>query len=108
MEQQTTMVEFNRAKGKLARDLKAVITDSEDLLKAASAVSGEGFAAARVKFEEKLTSARACLAEASRSAAERTKETAAVVDGYVQESPWTAVGVAAVAGMLIGFLAARR
>jgi ElaB/YqjD/DUF883 family membrane-anchored ribosome-binding protein len=29
-------------------------------------------------------------------------------DGYVHDSPWTAIGVAAAAGILIGFLAAKR
>jgi ElaB/YqjD/DUF883 family membrane-anchored ribosome-binding protein len=30
------------------------------------------------------------------------------VDDYVHGSPWAAIGVAAVAGVLIGFLAAKR
>jgi ElaB/YqjD/DUF883 family membrane-anchored ribosome-binding protein len=33
---------------------------------------------------------------------------AAAADDYVHDSPWTAIGIAAAAGMLIGFLAARR
>ena len=103
-----SMDEFNRVKGKVASDLGAVITDSEELLKAAAVVSGDGFAAARVKFEEKLGSARARLAVASRSAVEKTREAAAATDDYVHASPWSAIGIAAGAGMLIGFLAARR
>ena len=107
MTQQTT-IELNRAKGNLTRDLRAVVTDSEDLLRAAAEVSSESFAAARSKFEEKLTSARASLAVASRAAVEKTRETAAAADLYVHDSPWTVIGIAAAAGLLIGFLASRR
>ena len=100
--------EFNRAKSRMAGDIRSVIADGEDLLKAAAEVSGEGFAVARQKFEKKLGSAKARLADASQAAVEKTKETAAVANRYVHDNPWPAIGVAAAAGILIGLLAARR
>jgi len=100
--------EFNRAKTRMAGDIRSVIADGEDLLKAAAEVSGEGFAVARQKFEKKLGSAKARLADASQAAVEKTKETAAVANRYVHDNPWPAIGVAAVAGILIGILASRR
>ena len=100
--------EFNRAKGRMAGDFRTMITDSEELLKAAATVSGEGFAAARTKFEETLRRAKATLADASQPVFDRARETAAVADDYVHGNPWTAVGVAIAAGVLIGFLAAKR
>ena len=100
--------EFNRAKTRMTGDIKSVIADGEDLLKAAAEVSGEGFAVARQKFEKKLGNAKARLAEASQAAVEKTKESAAVANRYVHDNPWSVVGVAAAAGLLIGFLAARR
>ncbi|HZM47164.1 MAG TPA: DUF883 family protein [Burkholderiales bacterium] len=103
-----TVDEFNRAGSRMAGDIKTVIADGEELLKAAADVPGEGFAAVRQKFEEKFANARAKLADASRAAIEKTRETAAATDAYVHHSPWTAVGVAAAAGILIGILAARR
>lgn len=106
MEQRTDV--FNQAKGKMANDIKTVITDGEDLLKAAADVSGAGFAVARGKFEEKLGSARARLADASQAAVGTVRETAAAADDYVHDSPWTVIGIAAAVGILIGFLAARR
>jgi ElaB/YqjD/DUF883 family membrane-anchored ribosome-binding protein len=96
-----TVDEFNRARVRMTGDIKTVIADGEDLLKAAAEVSGEGFAVARKKFEEKLGEARARLANASRAAA-------GAADHYVHASPWTAIGMAAVAGIVIGFLATRR
>jgi ElaB/YqjD/DUF883 family membrane-anchored ribosome-binding protein len=100
--------EFERARGRMAGDFRTMITDSEDLLKAAATVSGEGFAVARTKFEDKLKRAKATLAEASQPVFDTTRETAAVADNYVRGNPWTAVGVAVAAGVLIGFLAAKR
>ena len=100
--------EFDRARGRMAGDFRTMINDSEDLLKAAATVSGEGFAVARTKFEDKLRRAKATLADASQPVFDRTRETAAVADDYVRGNPWTAVGVAIAAGVLIGFLTAKR
>ena len=91
------MNHFDRASARMARDFRAIIADSEDLLKAAATVSGEGFTAARARFEEKLTGAKAVLADAAQPA-----------ERYMRGNPWTAVGIAVASGALIGFLAARR
>jgi ElaB/YqjD/DUF883 family membrane-anchored ribosome-binding protein len=99
-----TASEFNRAKGKMADDLKMIVSDGEDLLKAAANASGEGFTAARAKFSEKIVSAKAKLADLSQPVVEKAGQ----ANDYVHGNPWTAIGVAVAAGMLIGFLAARR
>ena len=103
-----TAGEFNQVQSRMAGDIKAVIADGEELLKAAANVSGEGFAATRAKFEEKFRSAKASLADASRAAVGTARKTAAATDNYVHASPWTAIAVAAAAGLVIGFLATRR
>ena len=100
--------EFNRARARMAGDFRTMIADSEDLLKAAATVSDEGFSAARKKFEEKLKSAKATLADASQPLLDTTREAAAVAGDYVRGNPWTAVGVAIAAGALVGFLTAKR
>jgi ElaB/YqjD/DUF883 family membrane-anchored ribosome-binding protein len=99
---------FERAKGRMANDFTAIIADSEELLQAAAAVSGEGFAAARLKFEDKLKRAKTALVEASQPALDKVEESAAVANDYVRSNPWTAVGVSVAAGLLIGLLATRR
>jgi ElaB/YqjD/DUF883 family membrane-anchored ribosome-binding protein len=100
--------EFERARGRMAGDFRTMITDSEDLLKAAATVSGEGFTAARTKFEEKLRRAKVTLADASQPVFDKTRETAAVANDYVHGNPWTAIGVAIATGVLIGLLVAKR
>ena len=89
-----------------SEDFKAIIADGEDMLKAT--VSGEGLAAARTKFEGRLKSARAALADASQPVLERTRETAAAANEYVRGNPWSVVGIALAAGALVGYLAGRK
>jgi ElaB/YqjD/DUF883 family membrane-anchored ribosome-binding protein len=95
---------FNQAKGKMADDLKMIVSDGEELLKAAANASGESFTAARAKFAEKVMSAKANLADALQPVVHKARQ----ADGYVHDSPWTAIGVAAAAGILVGFLVAKR
>lgn len=100
--------EFNRTKGKVVDDFKTIVNDAEALLQATAHVSGEGFAAQRTKFTEKLNVAKMRLADAEQRVVEKAKQAAQATDHYVHDNPWTAVGVAAAVGMLIGFLAAKR
>ena len=51
-----------------------------------------------------FSQAKARLADVSQPVVRKARR----VDDYVHGSPWTAVGVAAAAGVLIGFLAAKR
>lgn len=100
--------EFNLAKGKMASDIKTVITDGGDLIKAAANVSGAGIAVVREKFDERLNSATAGLVDASRPVVDKARKSAAAIDGYVHGNPWTVIGVVAIAGLLIGFLSSKR
>ena len=96
------------SKEKLMEDLKVVVTDAEELLKATASQTGERIAAARAKTEESLRVARVRLADAQAALVERTKIAAKATDEYVHENPWKAVGIAAVAGLLLGALISRR
>lgn len=100
--------EFDRAGSRIAADFRAMIADSEDLLKAAATMSGDGLAAARARFEEKVSRAKIALADASQPMLEKTRETAAAANTYVHENPWSVIGMAAAAGLLVGMLATRR
>jgi len=95
---------FNQAKVKMADDLKMIVSDGEELLKAAANASGESLTAARAEFAKKVVSAKAKLADVLQPVVHKARQ----ADGYVHESPWTAIGVAAAAGILIGFLVAKR
>ena len=100
--------EFNRTKGKVVDDFKSIVNDAEALVQATAGVTGDKFAAERAKFSEKISLAKTKLVDAEKIVMERAKQAATVTDEYVHSNPWTAVGIAASVGMLIGFLAARR
>ena len=103
-----TLDEFNRTKGKVVNDFKAIVDDAEALLQATAHVPGEAFATERAKFAEKLKHGKAHLAEAEHHVYEKAKQAVTVTDDYVHANPWTAVGIGAVVGTLVGILVARR
>jgi ElaB/YqjD/DUF883 family membrane-anchored ribosome-binding protein len=93
---------------KLVQDLKVVVTDAEELLRATASQAGERAAVARQKIEHSLERAKVKLSELESVVAERTREVAHEADQYVHEHPWKAVGVAAGIGLIIGLLISRR
>ena len=96
------------AKGKLVSDLKVLITDTEELLRATAGQVGKKAAAARERMQASLAVTKDKLADAERALMEKTKEAARATDAYVHEHPWSAVGIAAAAGVVLGMLISRR
>lgn len=95
-------------RAKLMEDLRAVVADVEELLKATANQTGERIAAARAKAQESLKAVKARLAEERAAVMARTKAAAKAADDHVRENPWKAVGVAVVVGLVFGILATRR
>jgi len=104
----TTTSTTRDARDQLVIDLKEVIAGADELLKATSGEAGERIRAARSKAEETLRAARERLANVDDAVMEQAKEAARSADEYVHEHPWGAVGIAAVAGVLLGVLISRR
>lgn len=96
------------ARAKLAEDFKAVIADTEELLRATANQTGERVTAARARVEERLNSARAALAEVGEDALARGKAAARTTDAYVRAHPWKSIGAAAAAGLIVGLLTRKR
>ena len=95
-------------KEKLAQDLKIVISDAEELLRATASQAGEKVAAAREKVQDSLHRAKVKLAKAEEVLIDQGKQAARATDEYVHDHPWRAVGVAAGIGFVIGLLIGRR
>jgi ElaB/YqjD/DUF883 family membrane-anchored ribosome-binding protein len=93
---------------KLMRDLRAVVVDAEELLKATAAQTGERVDKVRAKAEESLRTARARLQDMGDNAQMQAREAAREVEQQVRENPWTAVGIAAGVGLVLGILIGRR
>ncbi len=95
-------------KEKLAQDLRIVISDAEELLRATASQAGEKVTAAREKVQDSLRRAKVKLADAEEVLIDKGKEAAHATDEYVHDHPWRAVGVAAGIGFVIGLLIGRR
>ncbi len=93
---------------KLMEDLRLVVTDAEELLRATAGQAGEKVAEARARAAESIDAAKARIAQAGYAAAAQTREAAKVADDYVHDNPWAAVGVAAAVGVVIGILIAKK
>jgi ElaB/YqjD/DUF883 family membrane-anchored ribosome-binding protein len=89
-------------------DLKVFVTDAEALLSQARTLSGAGALAAREEFERRLAQARRQYAAAREVAVDRAHDYMDRTESYVRNEPWKAMGVAALAGAVVGVLLARR
>jgi ElaB/YqjD/DUF883 family membrane-anchored ribosome-binding protein len=96
------------SKEKLVSDLKVVVADAEELLRATASQAGEKVVAARERIQASLATAKVKLSDAERALLEKSKLAAKATDEYVRENPWQAVGVAAMAGLVLGILISRR
>ena len=94
-------------KDRLVDDLKSLIADAEELLRATTNQAGEAVAAARQKIERSLIEGKKALSDAEQVVIQRSKEAADIADDYVRENPWSAIGIAAGVGLLVGLLMRR-
>ncbi len=95
-------------KDKLAQDLRIVIADAEELLRATASQAGEKVSAAREKIQDSLRHAKLKLADVEEMLIDKGKLAARATDEYVHDHPWRAVGIAAGIGLIIGMLISRR
>lgn len=96
------------SKDKLMEDLRLVVTDAEELLRATANQAGEGAAAARARIQDSLQVAKEHMISTEEAMIERTRQAADATDQYVHENPWKAIGISALAGAIIGMLISRR
>lgn len=95
-------------KDKLMADIRLVIADSEELLRATAGQAGDKIADLRARTADHLAAAKIKLAELSEAGADKAKVVARATDDYVKDNPWQAVGIAAGIGLLAGLLIGRR
>jgi len=107
MTTKSASMEGEVSKEKLMQDLRLVVSDTEELLRATAGQAGEKIATLRERIQDSLVSTKARLAAAEEAVVIKTKQAAKVTDEYVHENPWKAVGIAAGAGLIIGMLISR-
>lgn len=95
-------------KEKLVSDMKVVIADAEEILRATAGAAGEKVGELRERIGLRLRDAKERLADAEAALVDKTKAAARATDDFVHEQPWKAVGVAAALGLALGVLIGRR
>lgn len=92
------------ANQRLAADLKVVMRDAEDLLKATAGQANEKVAEVRNRLAGALDSAKATCHHLQ----DKTVEAAKATDKVIRDHPYESIGVAFGVGLLIGVLVTRR
>ena len=89
-------------------DLKTFVTDAEVLLGQARTLSGAGALAAREEFERRLEQAKRGYQTARDMAVDQAHDYMDRTETYVRNEPWKAIGIAALAGAIVGVMLSRR
>jgi ElaB/YqjD/DUF883 family membrane-anchored ribosome-binding protein len=96
--------EIEDSTDKLLKDLKAVVHDGEELLRAGAEDLSERSVAAREKLSAALQMARQTQKRLQQSAIEGMKAT----DKMIREKPYQSVGIAFGTGLLLGLILNRK
>jgi ElaB/YqjD/DUF883 family membrane-anchored ribosome-binding protein len=96
--------DIERSTEKLLQDLREVVRDGEELLRAGAEDLSERGAAAREKLSAALDVAR----ETQRRLQERAIAGAHAADQAIRAHPYQSIGIAFGIGLLVGVLASRR
>lgn len=96
------------AKDKLVTDLKLVVADTEELLRATAGQAGEKVAELRARLEKRLQESKLALGDVQVLATEKAKAAAHATDEFVHAEPWKAIGIAAALALALGVLIGRR
>lgn len=92
----------------LAAEFQNIIQDFESLLKEADSLGGKEFKDVKEKLMTRLTSAKEEISQKSEDFTDKVHETGTDISEKISDEPWKAIGTAALAGLLIGYLFARR
>jgi ElaB/YqjD/DUF883 family membrane-anchored ribosome-binding protein len=89
-------------------EIKNLIADVEDLMARISDLKDADVVRMRGKVMKAVDSAKRSLADGTDSLRKHAQNMASTADDYVRDSPWQAIGIAALVGAVVGILATRR
>jgi len=89
-------------------EIKSLIADVEDLVAKIADLNDVDVVRVRSKVQRAVDAAKESIAESADTLRQQAQRAASSADDYVRDSPWQAVGIAALVGVLIGLVATRR
>lgn len=98
----------NDVKAAASAEIKNLIADVEDLMARIADLKDADVVRVRGKVQRAVDATKQSLADGADALRQRAQDVASTADDYVRESPWQAVGVAALVGAVVGILATRR
>jgi ElaB/YqjD/DUF883 family membrane-anchored ribosome-binding protein len=99
---------INDIKSVASSEIKNLIADVEDLMARIADLKDADVVRVRGKVQRAVESTKQSLAEGADVIRQHAQNVATTADDYVRESPWQAIGIAALVGAVVGVLAARR
>lgn len=90
------------------QEVSNLMADVQDLLGRVAHVADPEVVRLRAKVADALSSAKATIARGSDRVQRHARDAVSAGDSYVHDQPWQAIGIAAAAGLVVGFLVARR
>src|ERR1700678_2701489 len=89
-------------------EIKNLIADVEDLMARIADLKDADVVRVRSKVQRAVDATKQSLADGADTIRQHAQNVASTADDYVRDSPWQAVGIAALVGAVVGILATRR
>jgi ElaB/YqjD/DUF883 family membrane-anchored ribosome-binding protein len=89
-------------------EIKSLIADVEDLVARIADLKDVDVARVRNKVLRAVDAAKDSLSDGAETLRRQAQNAATTADDFVHDSPWQAVGIAALVGAVVGILATRR
>jgi ElaB/YqjD/DUF883 family membrane-anchored ribosome-binding protein len=99
---------YSNVKSAASSEIKNLISDVEELMARISDLKDADVERVRGKVQRAVDATKQSLADGTVNLRRRAQRAASTADDYVRESPWQAVGIAALVGAVVGILATRR
>jgi ElaB/YqjD/DUF883 family membrane-anchored ribosome-binding protein len=95
-------------KAAASSEIKNLIADVEELMVRIADLKDVDVVRVRGKVQRAVDATKQSLAEGAETIRQHAQDVASTADDYVRDSPWQAVGIAALVGAVVGILATRR
>jgi ElaB/YqjD/DUF883 family membrane-anchored ribosome-binding protein len=98
----------NDIKSAASSEIKNLIADVEDLMARIADLKDADVVRVRGKVQRAVDATKQSLTDGADAIRQHAQDAANTADDYVRQSPWQAVGIAALVGAVVGILATRR